>query len=279
MKSITIRYQLSKEAIRDVFIATGNKLSAKQEKELVLAELTPEQRAVLYDAAFPEVWWGLDISEIGGKGNPPECWYIEPTISQIIGSAKILISMREAKVALQEKQRLREVEARERYAEIKEYCVKMLSGAKSSQAIADLRVPDEAEKLENELSIFGKDKLHYIMEEMYRAKVEQEYQEQKVAWIAQYGSDHLRLCVERGYSCDEAYVSQRTAKEFLGYDILGDAVWIRHPQPSHVGLLEAIRVSGEVVLMHRNKQDGLPEEAVIISGYLGKYSLFQVIPK
>ncbi len=221
----------------------------------------------------PRTHIGALIFPAGGDNKPPFLWYVEPTVTDVVNAAKVLIEARKERETLRVSRHYQMEAHRERYNEIKRYCEKLLAGAKTSQVIRELRVPDEVVFLEKELSVSDNDKLAFIMEKMYQKKKKEEFEQGKLLWAAAYGSKHLALAVEKGYDCEPLYVQERITREFPGYEILEGGIWIRHPNPSPAALWEAIGVNGEVALMHRDKGDGVQEEVVIIREYLGKYML------
>lgn len=125
-------------------------------------------------------------------------------------------------------------------------------------------------------------------EEAAKAQREQE----RADWIEAHGSDHLRAAVAAGYDCQRQYASERAALEHPGYevDFNDQARWKSRSCPSEDALAEELRVraheeaTAEVVWLTRAPQsvpvDGWEEdwqerEAVVISGWLGKYDLIR----
>jgi hypothetical protein len=118
-------------------------------------------------------------------------------------------------------------------------------------------------------------------------------------WIEAYGSPRLRTAHKRGYKVTSLYARERAAAEFPRYwvDTNGSAAWSErtdpslaalgaetderrhaaespHPQlvPVIVWLREPPRDLDEV-LEHAD-EDFMPGEAILISQYLGRYSLY-----
>lgn len=118
-------------------------------------------------------------------------------------------------------------------------------------------------------------------------------EQERAAWARSHGSTHLKKCVESGYDCQRLYVLERAALEHPGYlvDYNGVAEWRERSGPSERSLDEATRVGGTVVWLTAEPSSAIAEpeedgswekpfqpcEAVVISGYLGKYDLIKVL--
>ncbi|MBK8188866.1 MAG: hypothetical protein IPK79_00265 [Vampirovibrionales bacterium] len=127
----------------------------------------------------------------------------------------------------------------------------------------------------------------------------QQRQVEKLAWCQAHGSDRLRRGVERGHDCQALYVRERAAVEAPGFtaDIYDAAKWKSATCPSAKSLdtAEAAEALGlgpvDVVWLTAPAADTKTDadmdyadgygwsacEAVVISGYLGKYDLVQAL--
>ncbi|HMQ31878.1 MAG TPA: hypothetical protein PKD53_14210 [Chloroflexaceae bacterium] len=127
-------------------------------------------------------------------------------------------------------------------------------------------------------------------EEVARQQERQAREAEKRAWIADFGSDHLRRCMAGGYNCQRQYVLDRAAREFPGYvvDYNDAAAWHDRSGPSEAALIEAERVGGTVVWLTSEPGNAVvddpdagygfePCEAVVVRGYLGKYDLIKLV--
>ena len=118
-----------------------------------------------------------------------------------------------------------------------------------------------------------------------------EFDQEKQAWIAEHGSDHLRQAVRLGYTCQRLYATERAAAEFPGFILDFDqlTMWdsLDSPSPEAVAIDAALRAAGhtsEAVRIYRdhagkNVADMWNEpgaEAVVISGF-DEYVLFRYI--
>lgn len=93
--------------------------------------------------------------------------------------------------------------------------------------------------------------------ERERRKVEQ--RENDLAWIERFGSNLLRLTVEKGYDYVERYIEERLSFELPGFERWnGGDSWREASSPSMTALLAAEECNGKVVQLY----DG--REAVIV---------------
>lgn len=110
-----------------------------------------------------------------------------------------------------------------------------------------------------------------------------EREAEKAAWIAEFGSQHLRAAFAAGYNSQRQYVIERAALEYPGYaiDFDDNAGWKARSFPSEAALAEALRVGGEVVWLtseaekSEDWEEDQEREAVVVQGYLGKYDLIK----
>lgn len=126
------------------------------------------------------------------------------------------------------------------------------------------------------------------------------FDEEKQAWIAEHGSEHLRRAfLTNGYDCHRRYVVERAAYEAPDYVVDYDKVasWVPVSTPS----IEALDIVDEaraksigqpivVWLTYAPQNQGCeededcfclgsftPSEAVVIRDYLGQYTLFKIV--
>lgn len=119
--------------------------------------------------------------------------------------------------------------------------------------------------------------------ERFAAAEKAQRETEKAAWIAEHGSEHLRQAFAAGYNSQRRYVQERAALEYPGYaiDFDDNAGWKARSFPSEAALAEALRVKGEVVWLtsgvERSEEweEFTEREAVVITGYLGKYDLIK----
>jgi len=116
---------------------------------------------------------------------------------------------------------------------------------------------------------------------------------EKQAWIAQHGSDRLRKAVELGYDCQRLYVTERVQSELPEFEIdfKDTADWCTRSCPSEEALNIVLECRNQgfdakVVWLtdppssgHNDDGDDYfePCEAVVVEGYLDKYTLVRII--
>lgn len=113
-------------------------------------------------------------------------------------------------------------------------------------------------------------------------------EKERLDWINQHGSDHLKKAVAAGYNCKRLYVTERVNLEYPEFqaDIDNKAEWKSRSCPSHEALEFSLRHPGsEVVWCTRRHDYKVPEpgyydnedepaqEAVVIKDYLGDEDL------
>ena len=118
-------------------------------------------------------------------------------------------------------------------------------------------------------------------------------EQEKADWITAHGSDYLKRATALDYNCQRQYVTERAEQEIPGYllDFDEDAVWKDRSCPSEEALADAEALIGaghdaKVVWLTRMPMRALygdedysfddepdPREAIVVSGYLGKYTL------
>lgn len=134
-------------------------------------------------------------------------------------------------------------------------------------------------------------------QELHDARIKAEAHATKTAWGNAHGSEQLRRGFERGHDCGRLYVVERAALEAPGYtvDYQDAAEWKDRACPSVSALNEADAAeklnlgSVKIVWLTEAARDRKrshdyydydefrPCEAVVISGYLGKYDLVKAL--
>lgn len=133
------------------------------------------------------------------------------------------------------------------------------------------------------------------------AKESKRFREQMGWWIADKGSEALRVSHQRGYNVGGLYLRERVAKEFPGFEIdsKNKAKWEERANPSPQALtLETETLdhaarsgSGQVRIVWLTRGiDGTdykplirfrdaphPREAVVVVGFLGRYTLVREV--
>lgn len=125
--------------------------------------------------------------------------------------------------------------------------------------------------------------------------------EAKTSWIAAHGNDHLRRAHAAGYDCQRMYVAERAAMEFPGFavdfdnradwrdrscpsedaldicDKVGEEAQARGCEPPEVVWLTLSWEAPAEAGYDEPEDDFEPCEAVVISGFLGKYDLIRIV--
>lgn len=114
----------------------------------------------------------------------------------------------------------------------------------------------------------------------------------KAAWVAAHGSPRLQRALAAGYDCQRLYVTERAALEALGFDVDFDdnAAWKSRSCPSETALdiAETVAALGQASVVwlttpaDNTESDDVydtftPVEAVVVTGYLTKYTLVREI--
>ena len=112
---------------------------------------------------------------------------------------------------------------------------------------------------------------------------------ERLAWIEAHGSEYLRTAVGAGYNCQRTYVIERAALELpdFGVDYKDEHKWRSRSCPSEAALTAslALQAGGQptatVVWMtpasaygDGDYYDSEAGEAIRITGYLGRYTLY-----
>jgi hypothetical protein len=114
----------------------------------------------------------------------------------------------------------------------------------------------------------------------------------RLAWIKNHGSDHLKKAIAAGYNCQRKYVEERSAFEFTEFDLDFDDQ-LKHRSrscPSLDALAWLDRFpQGQIIWVEKRHdhsdddedyEDELNyegEEAIVIENYLGKYGLVKYL--
>jgi len=131
-------------------------------------------------------------------------------------------------------------------------------------------------------------------EEEKEKKIEREQKEQeKLNWINEFGSDHLKKAVKLQYDCQRQYILERSKIEYPEFviDFNNNAEWNERSNPSETAIDEVFNlvetgINAFVVWLTDypsynidryddpyNDCDFEPCEAIVIANYLGKYNL------
>lgn len=135
-----------------------------------------------------------------------------------------------------------------------------------------------------------------------RAEKDERGAAEKARWIAAHGSDHLKRAFAAGYNSQRPYVLERAAAEWPGWvvDFNDTAQWNERSFPS-TEALDAADAAGALVedaaevhdygeprvvwltaepsnaIRDDDDDDYGDTEAVIVSGFIGKYNLFKIL--
>ena len=155
---------------------------------------------------------------------------------------------------------------------------------------ADYRARKEREEAERRACGEAESKRSWAVLEAEREQRDAE----RAVWAAQHGSSRLQKALTAGYECQRLYVEERAALEFPGFevDFSGNARWKERVGPSEQALdIEAeLKTRGldasivwltELPLLTDEPTgeyfDFTPREAVIVSGFLGRYDLIKLM--
>jgi len=261
---VVFHWDKSKKLRQQELIETGQAPSCSEKFGVELADLDVETRRVL-------------VETIGtGPQYVPGAWDAQPTLEQAIQ-------------AITEKRELERQAERERA----EYGRRIRAVI---DAIYECKTLDELHALHITLD----DKGVQGARELAEQRLEREARKaEKAAWIEAHGSAHLKAAFGRGYDCQRLYVQERAAMEAPRFevDFDGTANWKSRSCPSSGALqaeVEAERLGiGDVktvwlihpptdcsrseVEQEADWWDFEPCEAVVITGYLGKYTLIRLV--
>lgn len=95
-------------------------------------------------------------------------------------------------------------------------------------------------------------------EEERRKAREEQIKAEELAWIDEFGSEHLKAIVRCGYDYGERYLSERLERELPGFEYAEEVSWSRASSPSEEALYLAEQVGGEVVETYDD------DEAVVV---------------
>ena len=252
---------------------------------------------------FDEVW------ERGEFDGPP-------TVEQWLGRASerlaqraefepILAAAIAEKKAAEDARKRRAAELTEAYKALKAEWLPRI--AEMSEGEANQPLPADIRQMEAEMKEVGatfygasiSDEQSGRWRRLRDERVKAETHAAKSAWIEAHGSDQLRRGFERGHDCGRLYTLERAASEAPGFivDYCDGAAWKDRSCPSNraldaAELAEALGI-GDVKIVwlteppietkHSRDDYGYDYEpfeaceAVVISGYLGKYDLVKQI--
>lgn len=135
--------------------------------------------------------------------------------------------------------------------------------------------------------------------EEQRKQIEVEFNEEMKKWIEENGSEHLQLSYKLNYGCTELYVKERAKDECPGYTVqleeyleVPNSLLSKNPSFEHLKEVSNLidhGVNAKIITIaqHQEEQEIQEEQsiqenqnmkfkdAIIITGYLGKYSLIK----
>jgi hypothetical protein len=115
-------------------------------------------------------------------------------------------------------------------------------------------------------------------------KAKEERLQEKLKWIAEHGSQHLKDCVELGYRYSYIYKTERAKIEFPDFQIHSEndyRIYERYNPTvesiEEVKSLIALDLNAEVVWAEEQCHNGETYEAIIIKDYLGNTTLIKIL--
>jgi hypothetical protein len=284
---------MSKQAVKDEFIATGHKPKDSKSFQLELSELSEKDRAVIID--WLDNHADIDLSYmqvVDGSwrtlSRAKDLYYdSEPTVDQVImhmhlaqAEARTIAAAKAERKHRQEKETKRRINQTE-----------MIDAAArvGLDAVKALKLGPAEHKVMS----------HYrsVVNSLTTAQREVE----KGSWIAGKGSPHLRRAAERGYDCQRAYVVERAQMEAPQFtvDFNNGAEWKDRCCPSEQALViedqgTALELDAETPITvwltaapsndvsndydnYGYCEEFTPCEAVVMRRYLGKYDLVRIV--
>lgn len=265
-----VKYKLSEEAQKRIFVETGQKPNEVQEVEIDLAELTPEQRA--HVVAVGE--WKLSGDKIGVNLGYQAArlydgisflkdraiadkWIKADNIyfDHILSNDEILLAV----AAYAKRRQALLEEAAPLVAEAQVEIERLAAEEARLQAAAD-RLLEQAEAISGDeealkalrdntpkevLEFNPKNRVHtstgvkfyglYLrpFEEARKEARKQQLEAERKAWIEQHGSERLKLAVKHGHPVDRIFVLEYARAEYPGWvvDFFNNADWSDRTNP------------------------------------------------
>ncbi len=152
-----------------------------------------------------------------------------------------------------------------------------------------VRVKEEEKSARDRERVAREERAREERAEKYRHE-SAKWEADRAAWVAEHGSTRLQKALIAGYEVNKLYVTERAAAEYPDFilDYSEKADWGERIAPTETALdletaLKANGVKASIVWLKDDGQEhGYEEpfeacEAVIIEGYLGKYTLFKFV--
>lgn len=275
-QTVTFSWQISAEAARRIYLETGEEGATA--RSLTFDLITPKERAAALvlqrvggsygtSLALPRVDLALIAYHIGRR-------YQSSAGRELAIELKVWLQPLHATAPVNDEP-LTEEQARALLVAMAARYEAVLD--EGHAAYDEARATDEAETARREAAAAEKQATE---EATRQARVAE-----RATWIAEHGSDFLRRAVEAGYDCQRRYVRERAAVELPLFlvDFDGHAEWSNRSCPSEQALdralaLRAAGLDATVVWLkmdpdHLLSDDTEPREAIVIEGYLGRYTL------
>lgn len=278
---------LSADALKKALIDTGVPLQRTVTLTVPIAELSREARATLVHAgaSFRDPGWDYALNqwEVEAVPTTPAEW--EDLCAAYRAEVASVKEERQAKRARDLRSAL------DTLAALESQPIEDIGGTYLLPLLPSGPEPAYQEFLERHTL------LATAIEEHRRAKEEaaqrrdaeqqQRQQADRAAWIAAHGSARLQRATAAGYPCKRQYIVERAALECPGFvvDFQDESAWEELACPSEAALdcMDAHQEHGAravwlTLLSGPLYQDeGFePQEAVVIEGYLGAYTLLKM---
>lgn len=270
MSILVVKYKLSEEAQKSIFIETGQKPNRVQEVEIDLVELTPEQRAHVVEVGE----WQLSGDKIGvNLGYQATRLYDSISFledravaDKWIKAAEVffdrILSNDEILLEVESYAKRRQVllkEAAPRVAEAQAEIERLSAEKARLQVAADLLF-EQAEAISGDeealitlrsntskevLDFNPKNRLHtstaakfydlYLkpFEETRKEARKRQLEAERNAWIEQHGSERLKLAVKHGHPVDRIFALEYAKAKYPGWtvDFFNNATWSDRTNP------------------------------------------------
>ena len=259
----TVNYSVTKEFRDKVLIETGEAQPEEVKTSLDLVPLTPEERkevALAMDTWLTWPFYRLTDHKVGNDGSINENYRNEREYDHLLTPAEIVAEIKSIN---------------EQYASL------LPLSQKRQQEVEEERVKREAAALADEA-------LDKVIREGAKTREEakrEAHAAERTRWVAEHGSDRLKLSLEGGYKCDSIYLAERVALELgEGWEIdnKDEADYEDKINPSLKALL-AVRdlpegYTGEVVwIKDPESESGEHGEAVKVTAPYTNHDIFKVI--
>lgn len=295
-------------------IATGQPAEQRRQTPAEFSDLDKDQRAAVLDlVAVDELGktpidltftWAYDRRRHGaGIIRRPLYFDAAPTIADLIAAIYAQIRSQaaaEAEYKAEEKDRRDADIERSRAKDAEqERRLTQISEAQARLDVAIVAIDTADDDDERAAALAELDALATVTD----PQANQRRKKSKEAWIALYGSDHLKRATAAGYDSQRRYVAERAAKDAPGWtlDFDGSHKWQNRSDPSPAALdaeeeaaklAETLPGDTQTAIVwltapgtneaDPNEREAAawnfdPREAVTIDGYLGRYTLIRSI--